>query len=159
MPPLLGAGALLSAEPLLGAPPLQVIGVGVGDGSVDAPLAAALAADGRRVHYTGIEPHALSAAGFVVRLAALPADSLTVTAVAVRSPTTSPRYPPISCTSCTRCTTWPILGRRWTTRWRCCAREGCWSLRRRPGSRCELALPGRPGVVPHPIDITIVRVP
>ncbi len=68
--------------PLLGAEPLRVIGVGVGDGSVDAPLAAALAADGRRVDYTGIEPHSASAAGFAARLAALDADALTVTTVA-----------------------------------------------------------------------------
>lgn len=76
LPPLLGA------SPLRGAEPLRVIGVGVGDGSVDAPLAAALAADGRRVEYTGIEPHATSAAGFAARLAALDADSLTITTVA-----------------------------------------------------------------------------
>mgnify|MGYP002651697094 CR=1 FL=1 len=44
--------------------PVRVVGVGVGDGSVDAPLAAALAADGRRVRYTGVEPHAPSAADF-----------------------------------------------------------------------------------------------
>ncbi|MGH3785716.1 MAG: methyltransferase [Pseudonocardiaceae bacterium] len=68
--------------PLLGAKPLRVVGVGVGDGRVDAPLAAALVADGRRVEYTGIEPHAASAAGFAARLAALDADSLTVTTVA-----------------------------------------------------------------------------
>ncbi len=65
--------------PLLDARPLQVLGGGVGDGSVDAPLAAALAADGRQVHYTGIEPYAASAAGFAARLGALDADSLTVT--------------------------------------------------------------------------------
>jgi hypothetical protein len=53
---------------LLGAGPLQVLGVGVGDGSIDAPLAAALAADGREVRYTGVEPHAASAAGFAARL-------------------------------------------------------------------------------------------
>lgn len=53
---------------LLGAGPLQVLGVGVGDGSIDAPLAAALAADGREVGYTGVEPHAASAAGFAARL-------------------------------------------------------------------------------------------
>jgi len=68
--------------PLLGAGPLRVIGVGVGDGSIDATLAAVLATDGRQVDYTGIEPHAASAAGFEARLGALHADSLTVTAVA-----------------------------------------------------------------------------
>ena len=68
--------------PLFGTGPLRVLGVGVGDGSVDAPLAAALAADGRRVDYTGIEPHPASAARFAARLAALNADCLTVTTVA-----------------------------------------------------------------------------
>lgn len=68
--------------PLLGAGPLRVLGVGVGDGSVDAPLAAALAAGGRQVDYTGIEPHEASAAGFAERLGALATDSLTVTTVA-----------------------------------------------------------------------------
>lgn len=68
--------------PLLGTGPVRVLGAGVGDGSVDAPLAAALAANGRRVEYTGIEPHAPSAAGFAARLGALEADSLTVTTVA-----------------------------------------------------------------------------
>ncbi|MGH3870446.1 MAG: class I SAM-dependent methyltransferase [Pseudonocardiaceae bacterium] len=68
--------------PLLGTGPLRVLGVGVGDGSVDAPLAAALAADGRRVDYTGIEPHVTSAARFAARLAELGVDFLTVTAVA-----------------------------------------------------------------------------
>jgi hypothetical protein len=53
---------------LAGTDPVRVLGVGVGDGSVDAPLAAALAARGRRVHYTGVEPHPASAVG--VRLAA-----------------------------------------------------------------------------------------
>ncbi|MFY9807917.1 MAG: class I SAM-dependent methyltransferase [Pseudonocardiaceae bacterium] len=67
---------------LLGTGPVRVIGVGVGDGSVDAPLATALAKDGRQVEYTGIEPHAASAAGFQARLGALDAASLTVTSVA-----------------------------------------------------------------------------
>lgn len=48
--------------------PLAVLGVGVGDGSVDAPLAAALASGQRRVDYVGVEPHAPSAAAFVHRL-------------------------------------------------------------------------------------------
>lgn len=61
--------------------PVRVVGVGVGDGSVDAPLAAALAADGRRVHYTGVEPHAPSAARFAARLTALDAPTLTPTVV------------------------------------------------------------------------------
>jgi SAM-dependent methyltransferase len=64
--------------PLLGAGPLQVLGVGVGDGSIDAPLAA----DGREVGYTGVEPHAASALGFAARLGALAAGSLAVTTVA-----------------------------------------------------------------------------
>lgn len=51
--------------------PLRVVGVGVGDGSVDAVLAAALATDGRRVLYTGVEPDPASAVGFAARLAAL----------------------------------------------------------------------------------------
>lgn len=68
--------------PLLhGYDPVRVVGVGVGDGSVDAPFAAALAAGGRRVHYTGVEPHAPSAVGFAGRLAALPADALTPSVV------------------------------------------------------------------------------
>lgn len=68
--------------PLLeGLDPVRVVGVGVGDGSVDAPLAAALAAGGRRVRYTGVEPHAPSAMGFAGRLAALHTDSLTPSVV------------------------------------------------------------------------------
>lgn len=66
---------------LVGRDPVRVVGVGVGDGSVDAPLAAALAADGRRVRYTGVEPHAASAMGFAGRLAALHTDSLTPSVV------------------------------------------------------------------------------
>jgi SAM-dependent methyltransferase len=63
--------------PLLpGSDPVRVLGVGVGDGTVDAPLAAALVAGGRRVYYTGVEPHPASAARFVGRLAALGADGL-----------------------------------------------------------------------------------
>lgn len=56
--------------------PVRVVGVGVGDGSVDAPLAGALAAGGRGVRYTGVEPHAPSALGFARRLAALGAPAL-----------------------------------------------------------------------------------
>lgn len=66
---------------LAGCDPVRVVGVGVGDGSVDAPLAAALAADGRTVRYTGVEPHAPSAMGFAGRLAALHADTLTPSVV------------------------------------------------------------------------------
>lgn len=61
--------------------PVRVVGVGVGDGSVDAPLAAALAAGGRRVRYTGVEPHPPSAVGFAGRLAAIGADALTPSVV------------------------------------------------------------------------------
>ena len=61
--------------------PVRVVGVGVGDGSVDAPLAAALARNGRRVRYTGVEPHQPSAALFASRLNALDADTLTPTVV------------------------------------------------------------------------------
>ena len=60
-----------------GREPVRIVGVGVGDGSVDAPLAAALAADGRRVHYTGVEPHPPSAAEFINRLDALDLATLT----------------------------------------------------------------------------------
>lgn len=61
--------------------PVRIVGVGVGDGSVDAPLAAALARGGRHVRYTGIEPHVPSAAGFAERLNALAAPALTPTIV------------------------------------------------------------------------------
>ena len=61
--------------------PVRVVGVGVGDGSIDAPLARALAASGHQVHYTGIEPHAPSAASFAGRLAALDAPGLRPTTV------------------------------------------------------------------------------
>ncbi|MGB3351851.1 MAG: class I SAM-dependent methyltransferase [Mycobacterium sp.] len=61
--------------------PVRVVGVGVGDGSVDAPLAAALTAGGRRVRYTGVEPHAPSAADFAARLTAVDAGTLTPTVV------------------------------------------------------------------------------
>ncbi|WP_428343008.1 methyltransferase domain-containing protein [Mycobacterium sp.] len=61
--------------------PVRIVGVGVGDGSIDAPLAAALAADGRRVHYTGVEPDTASAMGFASRLNALGAAALIPTVV------------------------------------------------------------------------------
>lgn len=61
--------------------PLRVVGVGVGDGSIDAPLAVALAANGRRVCYTGVEPHPPSAAGFAQRLNGLGLPSLVPTVV------------------------------------------------------------------------------
>lgn len=61
--------------------PVRVVGIGVGDGSVDSPLAAALAANGRSVRYTGIEPHPPSAAKFAARLNALDAPTLTPTVV------------------------------------------------------------------------------
>jgi hypothetical protein len=51
--------------------PVAVLGVGVGDGSVDGPLAAALSVGGRRVHYVGVEPHPPSAGAFASRLANL----------------------------------------------------------------------------------------
>lgn len=60
---------------------VRVVGVGVGDGSVDAPLAGALAAGGQRVHYTGVEPHPPSAAEFAARLNALDLPALTPTVV------------------------------------------------------------------------------
>ncbi len=235
LPPLLGAG------PLLGAEPLRVIGVGVGDGSVDAPLAAALAADGRRVHYTGVEPHPASAAGFAARLAALDADSLSVTTVAdafadheaavpadlvhfVHSlyymadlgatldhalamvcpggllvTATAPRQPLCVLTEllspgdghrlwCAEDVTAELVARRLEMRSETMvagldlrgvlidpngagelvldflvgARTAAMTAEVREqvlAYLAEVALPGRPGVVPHPIDITIARVP
>jgi SAM-dependent methyltransferase len=51
--------------------PVDVLGVGVGDGSIDGPVAARLAAGGREVRYDGIEPHAPSLHRFVQRLEGL----------------------------------------------------------------------------------------
>ncbi|CAA9210594.1 MAG: hypothetical protein AVDCRST_MAG41-266 [uncultured Corynebacteriales bacterium] len=59
--------------------PVAVLGVGVGDGSVDGPLAAALAAGGRRVDYAGVEPHPPSAGAVAARLAGLGLPGLTIT--------------------------------------------------------------------------------
>ena len=59
--------------------PVRVVGVGVGDGDVDAVLATALATGGRRVRYSGVEPHAASAIGFVGRLAELAVTGLVPT--------------------------------------------------------------------------------
>lgn len=59
---------------------LRVLGVGVGDGSVDAILASALAAHGRSVRYEGVEPHAASAARFVAALENLGRPGLTASA-------------------------------------------------------------------------------
>lgn len=59
-----------------GAPALSVLSVGCGDGSVDAPLAAAL--PGRRGagrDWTGVDPHGPSVAGFLSRFEALPAPA------------------------------------------------------------------------------------
>jgi SAM-dependent methyltransferase len=56
--------------------PLRVLGVGVGDGSVDAPLAAALARQARPLHYEGVEPHAASARRFVAALEGLEVPNL-----------------------------------------------------------------------------------
>ena len=227
--------------PLLGAEPLRVIGVGVGDGSVDAPLAAALAANGLRVTYTGVEPHAMSAAVFPARLAALDADSLTVTTVAdafadheaavpvdlvhfvhslyymadlgatldhalamVRPggllvAATAPRQPLCVLTEllspcnghrlwCAEDVTAELAARRLKVRsdtmvaaldlrgvftdphgagelvldFLVGARTAAMTVDVRVqvlAYLAELALPGRPGVVPHPIDITIARIP
>ncbi len=80
--PLLQRWLATELPPLLaGRDAVRVVGVGVGDGSVDAPLAAALGADGRRVHYTGVEPHAPSAAGFAERLNSLGMRALIPTVV------------------------------------------------------------------------------
>ena len=73
--------------------PVRVVGVGVGDGSVDAPLAAALAFGGRRVHYTGVEPHSPSAVGFVGRMAALATGSLIPTVVVGQFADQDPGHP------------------------------------------------------------------
>ncbi len=79
---LLKAWVARELPPLLaGRDPVRVLGVGVGDGTVDAVLATALAADGRRVRYTGVEPHAASAVGFAGRLAALDVSELVPTVV------------------------------------------------------------------------------
>jgi SAM-dependent methyltransferase len=59
--------------------PLAVLGVGVGDGSVDGPLAARLATDERTVHYHGVEPHGASLEGFTARLRGLGRPRLHVT--------------------------------------------------------------------------------
>ena len=80
--PLLQEWLVRELPPLLvDRDPVRIVGVGVGDGSIDAPLAAALAADGRRVHYTGVEPHIPSAVTFAWRLNALNAPALTPTVV------------------------------------------------------------------------------
>lgn len=227
--------------PLLGGGPLRVIGVGVGDGSVDAPLAAALAVSGRRVQYTGVEPHPASAARFAARLAALDADSLSVTTMAgefadheVAEPAdlvhfvhslyymadlgaaldhalvmlrpggllvtaTAPRRPLCVLTEllspgdghrlwCAEDVTAELTARRLEVRSETMVAgldlggvltdphgAGELVLDFLVGARTaamtaavreqllayltELALPGRPGMVPHPIDITIVEVP
>jgi SAM-dependent methyltransferase len=59
--------------------PVAVLGVGVGDGSVDAPLAARLAADDRAVDYHGVEPHGPSLERFGARLRGLGRPQLEVT--------------------------------------------------------------------------------
>ncbi|BDX35164.1 hypothetical protein TUM20985_57110 [Mycobacterium antarcticum] len=80
--PRLQSWLTTALPPMLGeSDPLRVVGVGVGDGSIDAPLAAALAADGRRVRYTGVEPHPPSAAQFAAKLNAMEELTLTPTVV------------------------------------------------------------------------------
>ncbi len=59
--------------------PVAVLGVGVGDGSVDGPLAARLSADERAVDYHGVEPHAPSLDAFAARLDGLGRPRLRVT--------------------------------------------------------------------------------
>jgi SAM-dependent methyltransferase len=56
--------------------PVRVVGVGVGEGALDVPLAAALARGGRAVRYTGVEPHPPAASAFLAGLAGLAAPSL-----------------------------------------------------------------------------------
>lgn len=50
--------------------PVDVVSVGCGDGTVDAPFAAALSRGGRAVRYLGVEPHPPSAAAFVAAVQA-----------------------------------------------------------------------------------------
>lgn len=59
--------------------PVAVLGVGVGDGSVDGPLAEALSVGGRRGHYVGVQPHPPSAGAFASRLANPGLPGLTIT--------------------------------------------------------------------------------
>lgn len=60
--------------------PVSVLGIGVGDGSVDAALAARLASDERPVEYHGVEPHRPSLDRFHARLRGLGRPRLCVTA-------------------------------------------------------------------------------
>lgn len=62
--------------------PVDVLGVGVGDGSVDGPLAGRLAAGGRAVRYHGIEPHEPSLRRFGQRLDGLGLAGLATTGFA-----------------------------------------------------------------------------
>jgi SAM-dependent methyltransferase len=59
--------------------PVAVLGVGVGDGAVDAPLAARLAVDERAVTYHGVEPHRPSLERFRARLRGLGCPRLHIT--------------------------------------------------------------------------------
>jgi SAM-dependent methyltransferase len=59
--------------------PVAILGVGVGDGSVDGPLAARLATDEREVDYHGVEPHRASLDRFAARLGGLGRPRLRIT--------------------------------------------------------------------------------
>ena len=59
--------------------PVRVLGVGVGDGSVDVPLAERLIVDRTRVDYHAVEPYGPSLERCLERLAAVDRSRLTVT--------------------------------------------------------------------------------
>jgi len=64
--------------PAVGARPVRVLGVGVGDGSVDVPLAERLLVD-RAVDYHAVEPHGPSLQRCLERMAAVSSARLRVT--------------------------------------------------------------------------------
>lgn len=59
--------------------PVRVLGVGVGDGAVDVPLAERLTVDRTRVDYHAVEPHGPSLDRCLERMAAIAGSRLTVT--------------------------------------------------------------------------------
>jgi SAM-dependent methyltransferase len=59
--------------------PVRVLGVGVGDGSVDVPLAERLIVDRAQVDYHAVEPHGPSLERCLERMAAVSGPRLTVT--------------------------------------------------------------------------------
>ena len=58
--------------------PVRVLGVGVGDGSVDVPLAERLIVDRMQVDYHAVEPHSPSLERCLERMAGVPGSRLTV---------------------------------------------------------------------------------